>query len=53
MPIRVEIRLRAKTIMTSLSRDIHSDRAKTNIIIKLKLKLCVIHGLECFYNKGQ
>ena len=48
---RVEIRFRAKTIMKSLSRDIHSDRAKTNIIIKLKL--CVIHGLECFYNKGQ
>ena len=31
MRIRDEIRFRAKTILTSLSRDIHSDREKNNI----------------------
>ena len=37
--------------MTSLSHDIYSNRPKTNIIIKLSL--CVIHVLQCFYNKDQ
>ena len=35
MPIRAAIRLRAKTIVTSLSHGIYSDRLKSNIIIKL------------------
>ena len=43
MPIRAEIRFRAKTIVTSLSRDIYSDRAKNKIIIKFSL--CVTHVL--------
>ena len=43
MPIRAEIRFRAKTIVIFLSRDIYSDRTKNNIIIKLSL--CVIHVL--------
>ena len=43
MPLRADIRFRAKTIVTSLSRDIYSDRPKTNIIIKLSV--CVIHVL--------
>ena len=43
MPIRAEIRFRAKTVVTSLSRDIYSDRPNNNIIIKFCL--CVIHVL--------
>ena len=35
MPIRAAIRLRAKTIVTSLSHGIYSDRLKSNIIINL------------------
>ena len=34
---------RANTVVTSLSRDIYSDRPKNNIIIKFSL--CVIHVL--------
>ena len=41
MPIRAEIRFRAKTI--EMSRDIYSDQAKKYIMIKLSL--CVIHVL--------
>ena len=44
--IKGRIRFRTKTIVTSLSRDIHSDRPKSNIIIKLRL--CVIHVLSIF-----
>ena len=51
MSLRAEIQFRAETIVTSLSRDISSDRSKNNIIIKLSL--CVILVLECFYNKDQ
>ena len=40
--LRAEIQRGTKTIVTSLSRDIHSDREK-NIIIKFNL--CVIHVL--------
>ena len=36
-PRGAEIRFRAKTIVTSLSHDIYSNRLKTNIIIKLSL----------------
>ena len=43
MAIRAEIGFRAKTIVTSLSRDICSDCPKNNNI--LKLNLCVIHVL--------
>ena len=35
MPIGAAIRLRAKTIVTSLSHGIYSDRLKSNIIINL------------------
>ena len=48
MSVRTEIRFRAKIIVTSLSRDIYSDRPKNNTIVKFSL--CVIHVL-CFYNK--
>ena len=40
---RAKIPFRAKTIVTSLSRDIYSDRPKNNIIIKFSLY--VIHVL--------
>ena len=50
MPIRAEIRIRAKTVVMSFSRDIYSDRPKTNIIIKFNL--CVIH-YNGFYDKDQ
>ena len=40
MPIRAEIRFRAKTNVTSLSGDIDSDRPKNNIT---KFSLHVIH----------
>ena len=40
--IRAEIRFKAKTIVTSLPRDIYSDRPKNNIIIKFSL--CVRIG---------
>ena len=51
MTIRAEIRFRAKTIVTSFSRDIDSDRPKINII--KKFSLCVINvlltmGFICF-----
>ena len=41
--IRAEIRFKAKTIVTSLPRDIYSDRPKNNILIKFSV--CVIHVL--------
>ena len=51
MPIRAEIRFRAKTIMTSLSRDIDSDRPKNDIIIKFSLcNTCVIMGFTVKIN---
>ena len=37
--VRVEIRVRAKTIVTSLSRDIYSDRVKNNIVITFRLSV--------------
>ena len=37
---RAEIRFKAKAMMTSLQRDIYSDRPKHNIVIKFSL--CVI-----------
>ena len=40
---RAEIRFQAKTILTSLARDIYSDRPKNNII--MKSGLCEIHVL--------
>ena len=42
--IRTEIRFKAKTIVTSLPRDIYSDRPKNDNII-IKFSLCVIHVL--------
>ena len=47
--MRTAIRLRAKPIVTSLSRDIYSNRPKNSIIIKFSL--CVTHVLEWFHNK--
>ena len=44
MPIRAEIRIRAKIIVTSLSRDIYSDRPK-----KQYRDTCVIHVLHMYY----
>ena len=41
MPNSAEIRFRTKTIVTSLPRDIYSDRPKDNTIIKFSLS--VIH----------
>ena len=41
--MRAEIRLKAKTIVTSYLRDIYSDRPKNNIIIKFSRY--VIHVL--------
>ena len=41
MPNEAEIRFRAKTIVTSLPRDIYSDRPKDCTIIKFSLS--VIH----------
>ena len=43
MPNKAEIGFRAKTILTSLSRDIYSDCPQNNTIIKLSLS--VIHVL--------
>ena len=43
MPVRTVIRFRAKIIVTSLSRDVYSDRPKNNTIVKFSL--CVIHVL--------
>ena len=43
MSVRTEIRFRAKIIVTSLSRDIYSDRPKNNTIVKFSL--CAIHVL--------
>ena len=40
---RAEIRFQGKTILTSLPRNIYSDRRQNNIIIKFDL--CVIHVL--------
>ena len=40
---RAEIRFQAKTILTSLARDIYSDRPKNNII--MKSRPCEIHVL--------
>ena len=48
LKIRPVIRLRDKTIVTSLLRDIHSDRESYNIMIKFTL--CVI---PVFCNKYQ
>ena len=42
--IRAEIRFRAKTIVTLLLRDVYSDRAKSNVIVKFSLWL-----LHVFY----
>ena len=39
MPNRAEIRFRAKTIVTSLPRDIYSDRPKNDTIIKFSLNV--------------
>ena len=44
--IRAEIRFRAKTIVRSLVRDVYSDRAKSNVIIKFSLWL--LHLLHVF-----
>ena len=44
--IRAEIRFRAKTIVRSLVRDVYSDRAKSNVIIKFSLWL--LHVLHVF-----
>ena len=41
MPNRAEIQFRAKTIVTSLPRDIYSDRPKYNATMKFSLN--VIH----------
>ena len=41
MPFKAEIRFKAKTIVTLLSRGIYSDLLKNNIIIKFSL--CEIH----------
>ena len=43
MPVRTVIWFRAKIIVTSLSRDVYSDRPKNNTIVKFSL--CVIHVL--------
>ena len=43
MPLKAEIRFKAKTIVTSLSRGIYSDLPKNDIIIKFSL--CEIHVL--------
>ena len=40
--IRAEIRFRAKTIVTSLLRDVYSDRAKSNVIITFSLWLLLV-----------
>ena len=42
--IRAKIRFKAKVIVTSLPRDIYSDRPNNNNII-IKFSLCVIHVL--------
>ena len=44
--IRAEIRFRAKTIVTLSLRDVYSDRAKSNVIIKFSLWL--LHVLYVF-----
>ena len=49
--IRAEIWLRDKTIVTSLSRDIHLHLEKVNILIWFNL--CVIHVLRSIYYKDQ
>ena len=41
--MRAEIGFKAKTIVTSLPRDIYSDCPKNNVIIKFSL--CLIHVL--------
>lgn len=51
MWIRAEIWLRDKTIVTSLSRDIHLYLEKVNILIWFNL--CVIHVLRSIYYKDQ
>ena len=43
MPLKAEIRFKAKTIVTPWSRGIYSDLLKNNIIIKFSL--CEIHVL--------
>ena len=47
--IRAEIRIRAKIIVTSLSRGIYSDRPKNNITIKFS-NTCVILGFTVKIN---
>ena len=44
--IRAEIRFRAKIIVTLLLRDVYSDRAKSNVIVKFSLWL--LHVLYVF-----
>ena len=51
MPMRAASRSRAKTILTSFSRDLYSDRPKNNIIIKFSV--CVIHVLQWFHSRIQ
>ena len=49
MPNRAEIRFRAKTVVTSLPRDIYSDRPKNNIIIKFSLGKIVLQYRSIFF----
>ena len=48
MPNRAEIRFRAKTVVTSLPRDIYSDRPKNNIIIKFSLGK-IVYNIDRFF----